>query len=236
MSVNYVSLPNRGQITITGDDRHGFLQGLITQDINLLNNQRLIYACLLTPNGKFLHDFFIFEMADTIIIDCEGGARTHDLFKRLSNHKLRSKVSMEMNESHDVWQIFGNNTVEYDEGLYRDSRHIKCGYRCYNNSSMLKDIQSVDFAVWDRQRIINEIPDGSRDLIPEKSFIHESDIIINTAVSYTKGCYMGQELVSRMHHRGLTKKILKCVNVNTLPDDCELRSSCDDIGLALVKI
>ena len=235
MSLAYTSLHNRGCITITGEDRRRFLQGLITQDIGLLDKKPLIYSCLLTPNGKFLHDFFIFESGDRIIIDCEGGECASDLFKKLSFYKLRSKVNLDLIDNYHVWQIWGDDIANNNlNGVYIDPRHTSCGYRCYNPSS-LNELNEVDFSIWDKHRIALVIPDGSRDLIPEKSFIHESEIITQTAVSYTKGCYMGQELVSRMHHRGLTKKFLKCVDMNALPDDCELRSTCDDVGLGLVR-
>lgn len=236
MSMVHTPLTNRGFITITGNERRQFIQGLITQDIELLDSQKLIYSCFLTPNGKFLYDFFIFEDSDSLVIDCEGGERAADLYKKLSFYKLRSKVTLELKDTIPVWQIWGDDTLNKNlKSVYADPRHESCGYRCYDATS-LNELNVVDFSIWDKHRISNAIPDGSRDIIPEKSFIHESEIVTKTAVSYTKGCYMGQELVSRMHHRGLSKKILKCVDMNALPDDCEVRSSCGDIGLALVKI
>jgi len=119
--------------------------------------------------------------------------------------------------------------------LYLDPRHPACGYRLYGDPSSL-ELDHVPFETWDGHRIRHEIPDGSRDLIPEKSFIHEGRLDALNAVSYTKGCYIGQELVSRMHHRGLTKKTLQCVDVNAVPEGAELRSSHGDVGLALVRV
>jgi folate-binding Fe-S cluster repair protein YgfZ len=81
----FVTLPNRGQITLSGPDRRGFLQGLISNDINLLDSQPCVYACLLNAQGKFLHDFFITEKDAVINLDCEGGARAQNLFKRCIN-------------------------------------------------------------------------------------------------------------------------------------------------------
>lgn len=229
--VIFTKLPNRSKIIINGSDRYDFLQGLITQDIHLLKSgdSSLIYSCLLTPNGKFLFDFFITQDNESIIIDCEGGDRADQLFKKLSMFKLRSDVSLNLVQDIDVWQIFMGNI---DNSL-TDPRHSSCGYRSYIKPNIG---EHVDFNIWDKHRITNEIPDGSRDLIPEKSFIHESIIVTQTAVSYTKGCYMGQELVSRMHHRGLAKKILKCVQIDNETDETTLRSQCDNVGLALVKV
>jgi len=225
----YTEIPNRATIIVKGDDRRSFLQGLITQDINLLDEGRLLYSCLLTPQGKFLFDFFIREKSGYILIDCEGGNRANALYKKLMIYKLRSNVSFELHESTSVFQIFEGEW----KGDYTDPRKPELGYRAYKEPDTL---MKVSFDIWDEFRIKHIIPDGSRDLIPEQSFIHEARLDDLNAVSYNKGCYMGQELVSRMHHRGLAKKHLQCVDTNALPDGAELRSHCGNIGLALIKI
>ena len=79
------------------------------------------------------------------------------------------------------------------------------------------------------------IPDGSRDLIPEKSTMDEARMDTLNAIDYDKGCYVGQELTARMHYRGLGKKHLEVVDIHTLPEKSDLRSTCGDIGLALVR-
>jgi folate-binding protein YgfZ len=223
----YTKLPDRAAIKVAGDDRLSFLQGLVTQDIDLLKSQDLIYSCLLTPNGKFLFDFFIVRYDDHLVIDCEGGERAETLFKRLTMFKLRSDIILELKPHLDVWQAFDG---EHD-GSYKDPRFD--WYRAYTKPH---DIDEVDFDDWDNYRIKTKVPDGSRDMIPEKSFLHESKVILDSGVSFTKGCYMGQELVSRMHHRGLIKKQLRCVDIDNIPEGSELRSSCGKIGLALVKL
>ena len=252
----FCKLPDRAFIYVSGTDRFDFLQGLITQDAHLLKSQNLIYSCLLTPNGKFLFDFFVFEDNDQLVIDCEGGERANALLKRLSMFKLRSDVTLELADDVDVFQIFRhceeqNDATIQNDAYFKDPRFD--GYRAHppmssprrrgSVSSVSIDsrlrgeggIAETSFKIWDTYRIRAEIPDGSRDLIPEKSFLHESEIITKTAVSYDKGCYMGQELVSRMHHRGLVKKQLRCVEIDNIPENTELRSKCGDIGLALIK-
>ncbi len=239
----YTKLPDRAFIHVSGADRFSFLHGLITQDIELLKSQNLIYSCLLTPNGKFLFDFFIFKDGDDLVIDCEGGDRANTLLKRLSMFKLRSDVTLELKDDVDTWQIFNTNlsSPEFpketvrgpDDSKFKDPRFD--GYRTYSKPETIKE---VNFDVWDAYRIKHEIPDGSRDMIPEKSFLHESQIILDHGISFTKGCYMGQELVSRMHHRGLVKKQLRRVDLNSMPEETELRSRCDSFGfgLALIRI
>ena len=222
-------LPNRASIVLRGADKVAFLQGLITQDLDYLEQQSLIYACHLTAQGKFLFDFFIRRNDEDLVIDCEGLDRAEALLKRLSMYKLRSNVQLDLIDNTDVWQIWGANC---NEGM-TDPRHVSCGNKSYSKP---QNIEEVSFQQWDIHRIQLEIPDGSRDLIPEQSFIHEGRLDKLNAVSYTKGCYIGQELVSRMHHRGLTKKILRCFDLDSLPEKSELRSSCKNFGLALVRI
>ena len=219
-----VTLPNRGLVTITGPDRREFLQGLISNDINLLDRQPCVYACLLNAQGKFLHDFFITEQDDTIFLDCESGARAQDLFKRLSMYKLRANVTIKIQEHNHVYAGQGSHGIP-------DPRHPAMGFRSFDKPSF----DEKPFEEWDRLRITLTIPDGSRDMIPEKSTLMESNIDQLSGISFEKGCYIGQELTARMHYRALVKKRLKTVSLHQLPEGAELRSSCGDIGIALVK-
>lgn len=220
-----IKLENRGLVRVGGPDCRAFLQDLVTNDVNLVTAERLVYACFLTPQGKFLHDFFMLEQDGDIVLDCEGGARAEDLARRLSAYRLRKNVEITTMPEHDVYAVFGTKIG------WADPRHPEMGHRTFEKP----DLPIEPFAAWDRQRIERGIPDGSRDLIPEKSTLDEGRIDQLGGVSYDKGCYIGQELTARMHYRGLGKKHLEMVDVNALPAGAELRSSCGDIGLALVK-
>jgi folate-binding protein YgfZ len=221
----FVKLKNRGLIHLEGPDRHEFLQGLFSNDFKKLTPTAPLYACLLTPQGKFLYDFFVIEGDDFTLIDCEGGERAQGLYKKLSMYRLRSDVQMSVEESHPVYAIF--NT---DHGL-PDPRHAEMGNRRFEKP----DLDEHPFEQWDTRRIERTIPDGSRDLIPQKSTMDEAKMDTLNAIDYDKGCYVGQELTARMHYRGLGKKHLQTVNINNLPEKAELRSQCGEIGLALTK-
>ncbi len=223
----FTILNNRATLKITGKDSRNFLQGLITNDINLLDSQSCIYACLLTPQGKFLYDFFITENNGVLTLDCEGGERASALAKLLNMYKLRADVTIEVTDNVPIYAIFGTDTIGTP-----DPRHIDMGYRSFDKPD---NIPEKPFEEWDKTRIERTIPDGSRDLIPQKSTMDEARMDQLGAVSYDKGCYVGQELTARMHYRGLGKKHLQTVNLNDLPEGAELRSSCGDIGIALVK-
>ena len=221
----YVKLKNRGLIHLEGPDRHAFLQDLITNDIEKLALDKPLYACLLTPQGKFLHDFFVIEGKEFMLLDCEGSERAQDLFRRLNMYRLRKDVQISVEEHNDVYAVFGAPI-----GL-PDPRDPEMGNRSFEKP----DLQTRSFKYWDKHRIGLAIPDGSRDLIPEKSTMDEANMDQINAIDYDKGCYIGQELTARMHYRGLGKKHLQTVKINALPDNAELRSSCGDIGIALVK-
>ena len=234
----FVKLQNRGLLQIEGDDRVAFLQGLISNDMKLLETQPALYACLLTAQGKFLHDFFVIKGDGVLLIDCEGGDRAQDLYKRLLMYRLRSKVQISIEEHNDVYAVIGQEIA----GGYADPRHEALGYRVFEKPA---DTEEQDFAAWDELRISLCVPDGSRDMEIEKSTLLECHIDKLNGISYAKGCYVGQELTARMHHRGLAKKHLYAVK-GDLPDAGadiiadgkllgQMRSSCGDIGLALVK-
>jgi len=201
----FVTLKNRGLVKISGPDRHTFLQGLITNNIDLLKTQPSLYACLLTSNGKFLHDFIIFERDDTLHLDCEGGDRTTDLATRLTTYKLRSNIAITAEPQTTVYTIFNHPTLQSSN--YPDPRHVDLGHRTLIKPNLPKQ----PYEVWDTRRITLTIPDGSRDMKIEKSTMLECGIDHLNGVDFEKGCYVGQELTARMHYRGLAKKHLYTV-------------------------
>lgn len=229
----YVSLPGRGLIHIEGSDSHDFLQGLVTNDIRKLGPGKALYACLLTPQGKYAHDFFVQEGDGFILLDCEGGERAKDLYERLKSHKLREDVQLSVEEQNTVY-------AGYETGMgIEDPRHEALGTRSFEQPPY----EEKPFETYDELRISLTIPDGSRDMIPERSTMLECNLDKLNALDWEKGCYMGQELTARTHYRGLTKKHLYTVNFDgpapapfsELPNGGEMRSSCGQIGLALLK-
>ncbi len=238
----FSTLKNRGIITIRGQDRESFLQSLISNDIALLKTQDCVYACLLSPQGKFLYDFFLTVEQDTILIDCEGGQRTDSLAKILNMYKLRADVDITYDNNTTLYEVIGA------QHGYKDPRHPDIGYR---SRTKPKNIEEKPFSSWDKHRISLTIPDGSRDMIIQKSTLLECNIDKLNGLSFDKGCYIGQELTARMHYRGLAKKHLYTITpiditAEKLPE-CDqtitkngknigvMRSSCDDLGLAILK-
>ena len=118
-------LANRGVLALGGADRRAFLQGLISNDIELCVDGRAIHAALLTPQGKFLHEMFVVEAGDELLIDCEA-ARAEDLAKRLNAFKLRAKIEVRTT-GFGVWVEFSPDLSfpRKRESIASDSEHIR---------------------------------------------------------------------------------------------------------------
>ncbi len=235
----FVTLPDRAALRVSGPAAHGFLQNLISNDMDLLHTKPQIYAHLLTAQGKFLFDFIITRNADNdYTLDAEGGARAEELLKKLTLYRLRSQVELTLENDKAVYVSFNTSQTP-------DPRHPQLGHRSF----IKPELPEEPFTVWDTQRLQQGVPDGSRDMEIEKSTLIESRIDVFHGISFTKGCYIGQEITARMHNRGLAKKHLIAVKANgaALPAPGtdilnqtghligEMRSSCGAIGMALLK-
>ncbi|MDP7143553.1 MAG: folate-binding protein [Alphaproteobacteria bacterium] len=240
----FVRLKNRGLIHIEGDDRKDFLQDIVTNDINGLSPATPIYSCLLSPQGKFLHDFFMIELNNTILLDCEGGERAQDLFKRLKMYSLRRKVTFSVEDDHDMFAVIGTDTPPVPTA-FKDPRHPDMGWRVHGTHP--EDMPEKPFDVWDEHRIRLCVPDGSRDMEIDRSTMLECNIDTLHGVSFTKGCFIGQELTARMNYRGLSKKHLYAMQINDTAlqtgDNIQidgktvgtLRSHCNGVAIAQIK-
>jgi len=265
---SFVALPQRGLIAVGGADRRGFLQGLISNDIEKVSPSRAIHAALLTAQGKYLHDFFIAERGETLFIDCEA-ARLADLQRRLGIYRLRSKVTLApADPALGAFAAFGAGTLAalglpeeagtaapFAGGIaYADPRLAALGARLIltreESAAALRaaGFAEADFAAYDRLRLAAGVPDGSRDLVLEKSILLESGFDELNGVDWQKGCYVGQELTARTKYRGLIKKRLVPVRIEgSLPapgtairrageEVGEMRSGRDGIALALLRL
>jgi folate-binding protein YgfZ len=231
---SFVELGERGLLMVAGEDRRAFLQGLISNDIEKVTANRAIHAALLTAQGKYLHDFFIAALGETLILDGEA-ARLADLQRRLSIYKLRAKVTLApAGADLAVFAAFGvaaSAALELpeEEGAARqyaggvafvDPRLAAIGTRLVapraDGKAALRasGFAPADFAAYDRMRLSHGIPDGSRDLAVEKAILLEAGFDELNGIDWQKGCYIGQELTARTKYRGLIKKRLMPVRVD----------------------
>lgn len=229
---SFVPLDDRGVLAVSGDDARAFLQNLVTNDVEKVQPGQAIYAALLTPQGRYLHDFFIVQMDDVLFLDAPK-KQLADLQARLTKYRLRSKVEID-----DVSFLFrviamlgdgphDNQALHGFEGrggpfangfCYVDPRYAGIGVRALVPKDAFDMFDAAGFKPNDRMayetlRLHFGIPEGQYDLVPEKSLPLESNFDFLNGVDWQKGCYVGQELTARMHYRALLKKRLLPVGI-----------------------
>lgn len=199
-----LQLENRGVIRLLGPDSRSLLQGLITNDVEALDEDTAVYAGLLTPQGKFLFDMIIVADGDDLLLDVEA-TRKVDLIRRLMMYKLRADVEI-IDEPRFVWAFFDGET---EQGVsYNDPRHKSLHKRVISSENPAPNAEALAFSDYEERRIRHGVPDGSRDMAVEKYFWLETAAEKLNGVSFTKGCFVGQELTARMKHRTTLKKTL----------------------------
>jgi len=202
------ALPERGVIAVGGEDRVAFLQGLVSNDVADAAPGRAVWAALLTPQGKWLADFFILADGDRLLLDCERG-QVPMLLQRLSRFRLRAKVTIAAADDLSVYAAWDGNPAAPAIAA-PDPRLPEAGWRVLAAAPLPATAFEAD---WDRHRLALGLPDGGRDLETEKTVLLEAGFDELHGVSWSKGCYMGQELTARTKYRGLLKRRLVPVAV-----------------------
>jgi folate-binding protein YgfZ len=196
-------LPPRHVLRITGADRARFLQGLITNDVDRLGDGAL-WAAMLTPQGKYLADFFLVDAGDAILLDV-AAPLAGGLTKRLSMYTLRSDVQIA-----DAGLAVTQGLGDAPEGAFADPRHGALGWRSYGRGPA----GGIDPAAWDALRVAHVVPESCVELVPDQTFILEAGFDRLNGVDFRKGCYVGQEVTARMRHKTELRKGLVRVAVN----------------------
>lgn len=245
----YLSMPklaalsDRGVVRITGEDRGVFLQGLVSNDVEAVAPGQAVWAALLTPQGKWLADFFVLTDGEALLLDAER-AQVPMLVQRLSRYRLRMKVALAPDESMQVY-VGWDGAPDAGGVIAPDPRLDGFAWRILTTSALSVNATAAD---WDRHRLAHGIPDGSRDLESDKTVLLEAGFDELNGVSWTKGCYMGQELTARTRYRGLLKRRVVPVEIDgKLPapgtpvfrDGAEIgtmRSGLDHTGLAVLRL
>ena len=217
-------LPERGILHISGDDAPSFLQGLVTNDIDNLEDGSAMFCALLTPQGKVLFDFFIVKMAEGYLIDAPEN-KTAELAKRLSFYKLRAKVDIvDFSEEKIVGAVWGGTATLDDVIIYDDPRLDDLGQRFISDPQQFET--NADEHDYKAHRIKLGIAQGGEDFEFGAIFAHEANMDLLHGIDFDKGCYVGQEVVSRMHHRGTTRKRF----VPVIGKDLDARDTLPELG------
>lgn len=189
-------------LRVSGSDTYKFLNDLITNDLSGLS-EGLVYAALLTPQGKYLFDFFLASEGEDVLIDVKASC-AQALAQRLNMYKLRADVSLSDSGLH-VHRGLG----AVPSGGFADPRHPAMGWRMFANS-----VQENDAVDWEALRVQHCIPETQIELIAESTFILEAGFERLNGVDFRKGCYVGQEVTARMKHKTELRKGLALVDVS----------------------
>jgi len=203
------SLSDRAVVELSGEDRLGFLQGLVSNDVTQAAPGRAVWAALLTPQGKWLADFFILADGERLLLDV-AAAQAPVLVQRLGRFRLRSRVTLAERPDLAVWAGWGEATPPPDTVAAPDPRLPGAGWRAILPAGQPLPGPLGDY---ERHRLALGLPNGAPDLEAEKSVLLEAGFDELAGISWTKGCYMGQELTARTKYRGLLKRRLVPVTV-----------------------
>ncbi len=233
-----VALEGRGVLAIDGPDARAFLQGIITNDIDQVDRACAIYAALLTPQGKFLFDFFIADDGDGGLLLDTRRDRLDTLVERLDFYRLRAKVQIrDVSEDWRVSALIGDEAARIARLVSRpgNARRAECsiimidprlaalGVRVIHpvNKPVFAEIAGMSPGAYDAHRLDLSVGEATLDFIVEKSFALESNFDHLNAIDFTKGCYVGQELTARTRYRGtVRRRLYRVVSTDdgSLPD------------------
>ncbi len=193
-------MTDRTVLKLTGSDRVGFLQGLVTNDVARADGS-IIYTALLTPQGKFIADFFVIGGADHLLLDV-ASSHAPALAQRLNMYRLRADVQIDPSDL-----IVSRGIGDGPSGSHADPRHAALGWRLYSDADQN---QAVD---WDALRVQHLVPQTGVELTAD-SYILECNFEALNGVDFKKGCFVGQEIVARMKHKTTLKKGLARVAID----------------------
>ncbi len=216
-AVNHALLPDRGLVSVSGEDAAKLLSGLITSDIDRLAGEPAIFAGLLSPQGKILFDFLVARADGGFLLDVARD-KAADLVKRLTMYRLRAKVELkDVSETHAVAVSWGSDPASGRGVAFADPRHPSLGQRTILTAAGAP-IEATDAPAYHAHRIALGVPEGGKDYDFGDAFPHEANFDLLHGVAFDKGCYVGQEIVARMEHRGtVRKRIARVTGASDLP-------------------
>lgn len=253
MAQGYIAeLPRRGVVAVSGPDAEKFLDGVVTNDMAGIAAGGAGYGGLLTPQGKILFDFIVFRDGERFLLDLPRPAIA-DFVKRLGFYKLRTKVDIgDVSDTYRVAASWGSPRPPFVDGLIApDPRLESLGFRmivAVDQPLAVEGYAAADEHDYDAHRIAAGVPEGGLDFAYGEAFPHDADMDQLAGIAFDKGCYVGQEVVSRMEHRGSARRrIVRVLAASPIPPAGAeivagerpvgvIASSSDHAGLALVRL
>jgi folate-binding protein YgfZ len=208
--VELAHLPDRGVIAVAGADRIGFLNGLVSNDVARAAPGRAVWAALLSPQGRYIADFFIFHDTDRLLLDAPRTVIAQ-LLQKFARYRLRAAVELaDVSETLAVYAAWDGMPPEVALTA-PDPRLPEAGTRLLSPSTLATTATADDYTA---HRLRLGLPDGPPDLEPDRTLLLEAGFDELNGVAWDKGCYMGQELTARTKYRGLVKRRLLPVTLN----------------------
>jgi folate-binding protein YgfZ len=230
MALQAALLSDRGVVKVSGEDARGFLNGLFTIDVSKMTPGDARFGALLTPQGKIVADFFVFEATEEdgggFLIDCPR-ALAPALAEKLGFYKLRAKVQIDdLSASLGVMAVWPRKAESEYGPSFADPRLPELGARIIlppdTAADAAKDLGAAlaDADIYDAYRVSLGVPRGGMDFIYGDTFPHEANMDQLGGIDFEKGCYVGQEVVSRVEHRGTARsRIVPLAYEDNAPDD-----------------
>jgi len=243
-------LTSRGFVRASGPDARAWLQGLVTNDVEGLGAQEARFAALLSPQGKILFDFLVIADGDGLLLDCAAD-QAQALASRLAMYRLRARVDIaDLSASLTAAAIWGAEPPGYAQGrILPDPRSAAFGWRIVAPPGELGALEDDGEAAYEAHRIACGVPRGGVDFDWGDAFPHETNMDRLNGIDFRKGCYVGQEVVSRVEHRGLARRRVARVvllegeapapGAEIFADDTSaghMGSSAGRAGLALLRL
>jgi folate-binding protein YgfZ len=208
-------LPDRGVVEVAGEDARKFLNGLLTADVTQLTPGQARFGALLTPQGKIIVDFLVLQArsdaGERFLLDCPR-ALAQPLADKLKLYRLRAKVTIEnQSDRLGVLAAWDGEIASRPEFAFADPRRPALGWRILSPEADAANLvaaigaEFVDATAYEAHRIAQAVPRGGLDFAYGDAFPHETNMDLLHGVDLGKGCYVGQEVVSRMHHRGTAR-------------------------------
>ena len=250
-------LPDRGVVKISGEDARNFLNGLVTTDVTQLEPGLGRFGALLTPQGKITIDFLITEApgghGGGFLVDCPRPL-AQSLSDKLGFYKLRAKVTVEnLSDSLGVIAAWDGEPAMKPDLAFADPREAALGWRILAPQDLAPKVAGLigadlaDSAAYEAHRIATGVPRGGLDFMYGDAFPHETNMDRLHGVDFDKGCYVGQEVVSRMQHRGTARTRTVRVTLDGAPPEAgstilagdkqvgTMGSASGQNGLALIR-
>jgi folate-binding protein YgfZ len=227
------SLSDRGVVSVSGEEAEPLLQRLVTNDMHRLAREPALYAGLLSPQGKILSEFFVVKSAGGLLLESDR-ERAADLVKRLNLYKLRARVEIQDESAAYLVLAAWDSVPAAPEGaiVYRDPRLSALGWRLLVPIAQAAAlVASASPADYQAHRIGLGVPEGGKDYAFGDTFPHEANFDQLQGLAFDKGCYIGQEVVSRMTHRAnVRKRVVPIEGAAPLPAGADVRAGAATIG------